>query len=900
MSTYNAPSSSKSIPAKIISSIVGEFVFGDEIGRGSFATVYIAISTSSGRKVAVKSVIREKLNRKLAENLESEIKILRGIKHEHIVGLYDIVKTERHIHLVMEYCSMGDLSAFIKRRGCITGTEGITLPLSGPWGGLSEVIVRHFLKQLASAVAFLRSRNLIHRDLKPQNLLIAPGTAILASCGPLPILKLADFGFARTLQQSSMAATLCGSPLYMGPEILKGDRYDGKADLWSVGAILYEMITGGPPFKANNHVELLRRIERGDGILRFPGDERSSEEISTLFLENFEIPKNGDTSLRKGHLSSGSQKAKNFSNDKLSLIPPVSEDLKDLARRLLRKNPLERMSFEEFFLHRSVGIRLIESRSRESPNPQVRTREKSICIQDIDPYEIYDTQGPSLPSITEMRNLVDRDSLELVPRENLNQVQLSSKGVANSASSISSIGSLELSGSDSNRALSLENIGESFGLDTHANDEYVVIDKGTVEVNWLADEVEAAVTSSSPRTSLKRRSGVISGQTGSLLTGSPKSSFKRLSGVFSGGSSTGASPPSSPVVRGMIAGKRIVAGLLGLRGNGTSQNSGTDYDINPFPISIPVNQSENKFMINFDTTIYNCSQVQTLNGCAERAEAVHGVADLHMEETRALIHNIHQQQPLQQEMDSISAMNLLKQWKSALLYADESLDLYLLTLTLYQVATEVMKSIWNRNSNGKVIEFSENIDLSASPNFENAASIAMAAVAAVIPTGVGNIWGNESPTPLNTQAIAIVLKAPVRWIQGRFKNCLDRAEMARLWATDADREIVKLIKFIEALDFQHDDLSDIVDHSANSPGKIIHEKALEFSRNAESLVKKASPNQDQFAAAENSYNQAIVLLDALLTAPPVDEQLNQSTATTFVGLSDEERGGVEMLVAKLR
>ncbi|KAJ3060455.1 Serine/threonine-protein kinase, partial [Quaeritorhiza haematococci] len=156
---------------------VGEYILvGQEIGRGSFANVYLARSPSSGRLVAVKSVLREKLNRKLAENLESEIAILKRIQHDHIVGLLDIVKTDRHIHLIMEYCSMGDLSAYIKRKGIITDSHQSSPapsppsfnPLAGPLGGLAEFVVRHFLRQLASAMEFLRAHSLIHRDLKPQ------------------------------------------------------------------------------------------------------------------------------------------------------------------------------------------------------------------------------------------------------------------------------------------------------------------------------------------------------------------------------------------------------------------------------------------------------------------------------------------------------------------------------------------------------------------------------------------------------------------------------------------------------------------------------------------------------------------------------------------------------------
>ncbi|KAJ3278316.1 Serine/threonine-protein kinase [Borealophlyctis nickersoniae] len=152
------------------STVVGDYIVGSEIGRGSFATVYMAKSVSTGQTVAVKSVLREKLNRKLAENLESEIKILKGIQHEHIVALLDIVKTTKHIHLIMEYCSLGDLSTFIKHKGHIPGAPGESKwgSIAGPWGGLNEAVVLHFLRQLASAMEFLRAHSLIHRDLKPQ------------------------------------------------------------------------------------------------------------------------------------------------------------------------------------------------------------------------------------------------------------------------------------------------------------------------------------------------------------------------------------------------------------------------------------------------------------------------------------------------------------------------------------------------------------------------------------------------------------------------------------------------------------------------------------------------------------------------------------------------------------
>ena len=266
-----------------------------------------------------------KLNKKLKENLYSEIHILKGLHHPHIVALIDCQETTAHIHLVMEFCQLGDLSYFIKKRDTLSRHEATADMIrkypNPPAGGLNEVIVRHFLKQLASALEFLREGNFIHRDVKPQNLLLDPSPLFYAKAKPeavpyaahdkslipvtgiesLPTLKIADFGFARSLPSTSLAETLCGSPLYMAPEILRYEKYDAKADLWSVGTVLYEMMVGKPPFRASNHVELLRRIERGEDRIKFP-DETT-----------------------------------------------LSDSMKRLIRRLLRRNPVERISFSDFF-----------------------------------------------------------------------------------------------------------------------------------------------------------------------------------------------------------------------------------------------------------------------------------------------------------------------------------------------------------------------------------------------------------------------------------------------------------------------------------------------------------------------------------------------------------------------
>ncbi|ORY69996.1 uncharacterized protein BCR38DRAFT_454887 [Pseudomassariella vexata] len=320
-------SNSSSRRSRAGDSSIGQFVIGSEIGKGSFAQVYQGKHQSSGALVAVKSVELARLNKKLKENLYSEIQILKKLRHPHIVALHDCIESTTHINLIMEYCELGDLSLFIKKRDKLI-THPATCDMARkyptvPNAGLNEVVIRHFLQQLASALQFLRQSNFVHRDVKPQNLLLLPSVqyresnkearpilsasqdSLIPAVGlqSLPMLKLADFGFARVLPATSLAETLCGSPLYMAPEILRYERYDAKADLWSVGTVLYEMVSGKPPFRASNHVELLRKIENADDQIRFPKECQ------------------------------------------------VSSETKGLIRALLKRNPVERLSFENFFNH---------------------------------------------------------------------------------------------------------------------------------------------------------------------------------------------------------------------------------------------------------------------------------------------------------------------------------------------------------------------------------------------------------------------------------------------------------------------------------------------------------------------------------------------------------------------
>ncbi|KAG2453193.1 hypothetical protein HYH02_002517 [Chlamydomonas schloesseri] len=259
--------------------VIGSWEIIEVLGSGSFAIVWKARHTTTGTLAAVKEVLTDRLNKKLLESLESEIATLRRLKHANIVGLLDLFKEPGKIFLVLEYCGGGDLAQYLRHRG-----------------PLGEASCRYLLRHLAEGLKVLRAHNIIHRDLKPQNLL-------LSDSGPSPTLKIADFGFARSLQPAGMAETLCGSPLYMAPEVLQLARYDAKADLWSVGTILFELLAGRPPFQGANHLQLVQNIERGDAVLP-------------------------DAVAR-------------------TLTPGCRQ----LLHQLLRRNPVERISHDELFAH---------------------------------------------------------------------------------------------------------------------------------------------------------------------------------------------------------------------------------------------------------------------------------------------------------------------------------------------------------------------------------------------------------------------------------------------------------------------------------------------------------------------------------------------------------------------
>lgn len=422
-----------------------QFVIEEEIGKGSFAVVFKGhlITDNDKTPVAIKIVPKSKLNnnQKLLENLEIEISILKKIKHNHIVSLIDCQRTFNNFYLIMEYCSLGDLTILIKRKyknndnngnesSAIAKDKNILLtklfqqyPSPNPkYNGLNIALILNYLQQLSSALKFLRSKNLVHRDIKPQNLLLSKPfinygnptqfhTLGYTGIYNLPILKIADFGFARFLPNHSLAETLCGSPLYMAPEILNYEKYNARADLWSLGVVLFEMGAGHPPFKASNHLELYKRIKKlsldcsgNDGnLIHFP-DYFSSNYISDTNLNN---------------------------------------SLKSLISRLLTFDPKERISFDEFF-------------------------NNNLLSMDLSQYEIRDLN---------LNSNVDWSSNESNVKKSSNQ------------SSDINLNAVNVSSSTDYQHKITRSVKKNSDKDLIFEKDYVVVEKNTVEVNKLADEL---------------------------------------------------------------------------------------------------------------------------------------------------------------------------------------------------------------------------------------------------------------------------------------------------------------------------------------------------------------------------------------------------------------------------
>ncbi|XP_014809699.1 PREDICTED: serine/threonine-protein kinase 36 isoform X4 [Calidris pugnax] len=203
------------------------------IGEGSFGRVYKGRRKHSAQVVALKFIPKVGRSEKELKNLQREIEIMRGLHHPNIIQMLDSFETDKEVVVVTDYA------------------EGELFQILEDDGSLPEDQVQTIAAQLVSALYYLHSHRILHRDMKPQNILL----------GKDGVVKLCDFGFARAMSIHTMVLTsIKGTPLYMSPELVEERPYDHTADLWSVGCILYELFVGTPPFYTSSIFQLVSLI----------------------------------------------------------------------------------------------------------------------------------------------------------------------------------------------------------------------------------------------------------------------------------------------------------------------------------------------------------------------------------------------------------------------------------------------------------------------------------------------------------------------------------------------------------------------------------------------------------------------------------------------------------------
>lgn len=325
INNYKLNLSKESLSKYNKSNIKDSYIMQCKLDSGSFGIVYKARHILTNDIRAIKAISRNKLIEQDQRKVE-EIKIMCQLDHPHIVKIYEYFTDEENFYISMEYLQGGNL---------IDKLEEIDI--------LDEYSVCCIMEQLLSCVHYLHLNNIVHRDLKLENILLEVRRDL--------DIKLIDFGLA-TYYKNKRLIDLCGSSYYIAPEVLDLN-YDNKCDIWSCGIIMYFLLSGSPPFLGNNVEELYENIKS----CKYKFDSKIWSSVSEEAIDLIKKMIQPDPNKRISAQDALNHKwIKNKKNKKMTINRETIPDLKNNLKRFLSKNLLQ-LAFDAFIVHHSSNVR---------------------------------------------------------------------------------------------------------------------------------------------------------------------------------------------------------------------------------------------------------------------------------------------------------------------------------------------------------------------------------------------------------------------------------------------------------------------------------------------------------------------------------------------------------------
>ncbi|KAM3877031.1 serine/threonine-protein kinase 33 [Diretmus argenteus] len=228
------------------------YTFGRKLGQGSFGVVCEATHIETQKKWAIKKVNKEKAGSSKVNLLEREVSILKQVNHAHIIHLKEVFETPKRMYLVTELCNGGELKDLLQKNKHLTEEE-----------------TRHIISSLAEAIVYLHKKDIVHRDLKLENILVK--SSLHGDDNDTINIKVTDFGLSVKkggVGSENMMNAVCGTPINMAPEMISA-HYSEKCDVWSIGVIMYMLLCGEHPFMSNSKEDIFKKIQKGE--LNFTG-----------------------------------------------------------------------------------------------------------------------------------------------------------------------------------------------------------------------------------------------------------------------------------------------------------------------------------------------------------------------------------------------------------------------------------------------------------------------------------------------------------------------------------------------------------------------------------------------------------------------------------------------------